>query len=268
MVKLAAEKDPRLMKKTYLVSGAGSGIGRAAAISIARSSPENSLVLLGRRKSQLEETRSLLPDPSSHISLAADLRSPGSLKDLFQSAELAKRNLVGVIANAGVGGENHYGPGDRWSEILDTNLSGTYYLVNEALPFLRAAKADFKHVVITSSILARLGVPGYSAYCASKAGLLGLMRSWASELAGDRILVNAICPGWVETEMATQGLKAMSDAQNISFEQAKGGQMAMVPLKKMAKPEEVGELLAFLVSGKQSSITGQCLDINNGALMA
>ena len=117
-------------------------------------------------------------------------------------------------------------------------------------------------------MLARLGVPKYSAYCASKAGLLGLIRSWAAEFAVERILVNAICPGWVDTEMAKEGLENIAKASGRSVEGVREAEMDRVPLGKMSSPSEVAALVQFLVSGSQTSITGQALDINGGAVMA
>ena len=108
---------------------------------------------------------------------------------------------------------------------------------------------------------------GYSAYCASKAGLLGLTRSLATEFAQDKILVNALCPGWVDTTMAHKGLQAFSEALKISKEEAFEKAMNDVPLGKMSQPDEIAQLIAFLISNVQTSITGQALDINNGAMM-
>jgi len=252
------------MARSILVSGAGSGIGRAVALRLA--SAGHQILLLGRTRSSLEETRSLLPDPDMHHIVEADVCDPNSIRDALIKTEITR--LHGLVANAGVGGENHYGPEDRWGEIINTNLSGAYYLVNEALPYLRLErKEDFRHIVLISSVLARLGVPGYSAYCASKAGMLGLMRVWAQTFASENILVNAICPGWVDTEMARDGLESFARSSGTAFEEVLGKQMAMVPLGKMSQPVEIGELVYFLLCGAQSSITGQVLDINNGAIM-
>ena len=102
--------------------------------------------------------------------------------------------------------------------MIDTNLTGNYYTVRECLPLLKKNNADYKKILFVSSILARFGVPGYSSYCASKAGLLGLMRSLASELTADKILVNALCPGWVNTAMAHEGLQGFANALSISKE--------------------------------------------------
>ncbi len=252
------------MARTILVSGAGSGIGRAVAQRLG--SAGHQVLLLGRTESALQETRALLPDPDTHLTAVANVCDPQSIREALIKTEITR--LHGVVANAGVGGENHYGPEDRWGEIINTNLSGVYYLINEALPYLRLErKEDFRHIVLISSVLARLGVPGYTAYCASKAGLLGLMRVWAQTFAAENILVNALCPGWVDTEMAREGLDAFAHASGVSFEEALAEQMSMVPLGKMSKPVEIGELVYFLLCGAQSSITGQALDINNGAIM-
>lgn len=135
------------------------------------------------------------------------------------------------------------------------------------MPYLKKDAAPFKKIIILSSVLARLGVPGYSAYCTSKAGLLGLTRSLAAELAQDKILINALCPGWVDTTMAHEGLRAFSEALKISKEEALKKAMNDVPLGKMSKPDEIAQFIVFLISNAQTSITGQTLDINNGAMM-
>ena len=249
--------------KTILITGAGSGIGRAIAQRISKNNYP--LILLGRNQDKLEETRNSLESPEKHQCFSCDIRLP---KDIANALEKSKINsLYALIANAGIGGENRYLSSDRWNEIIDTNLTGTYNTTQGCLPYLKKNKAPYKKIIILASVLARLGVPGYSAYCASKAGLLGLNRSLAIELAPDKILVNALCPGWVDTEMAQEGLQAFSEALKISKEDAHTKAMADVPLGKMSEPEEIAQLTAFLVSDAQTSITGQTLDINNGAMM-
>jgi len=257
------------MKHAYVISGAGSGIGRSVALSLATLSEAPHLILLGRRLDALEETRSLLSCQSKDFVsiLGVDLSDPSSLKSKLQKIDFSTIQLQGVIACAGIGGENAYGDSDRWDSIIATNLSGTYHLVSTLLPELKRNKKDYKHIIIIASILARIGVPKYSAYCASKAGLLGLSRSWAAEFASENILVNAICPGWVDTEMAREGIKTFSSSLGISFEESLKQQMSRVPLGKMSTPEEIASLVHYLLSNKQTSITGQAIDINNGAWM-
>jgi NAD(P)-dependent dehydrogenase (short-subunit alcohol dehydrogenase family) len=248
------------MNKTYLISGAGSGIGMAMAKKLAAQG--DSCILLGRNLEKLQQVLAVLPT-NRHQILDVDIRS---IEKLQEAAELLKKEEIhGIIANAGVGGENYWGESDRWEEILATNLTGTYNLINTFLPNLRLAKSEYKHILITSSVLARLGVANYSAYCASKAGLLGLMRSWAVQFAPEHILVNAICPGWVNTSMAQEGLQGIADGLGISKSEFYDIAMQSVPLRKMSEPEEIANLVAYLV--EQESITGQAIDINCGSVM-
>lgn len=254
------------MTKTILISGAGSGIGRASALDLAKTWSDAEFILVGRRPGPLEDTAKHLPKGKVTI-VSASQSDWGELAATMKKLDLPKRNLVAVVANAGVGGDNRYGADDRWSEIIETNLSGTYYLIQECLPALQASTAKTRNVVMISSILARLGVPGYTAYCASKAGLLGLMRSYAATFAKKGIYFNAICPGWVDTDMARQGIQIMADATKRPYEAALAEQMAYVPTGKMSTPEEIASLATYLIAGPQSSFTGQCFDMNNGALM-
>ena len=243
------------------LTGAGSGIGRSIAKVLAERG--YSLILLGRNLDNLQSTKVLLKNSEQHQCQTCNIRNSAEIKRSLENVP----SLYGLIANAGIGGENQFGDQDRWGEIIDTNLTGTYQTIQACLPLIKKDRAPFKKIIIISSILARLGVPGYSAYCASKAGLLGLTRSLAAEHSGDGILINALCPGWVNTEMAQEGLQGFADALDISKDQAYKEAMKPVPLGKMSQPEEVAKLVAFLVSEEQTSFTGQTLDINNGALM-
>ena len=244
---------------TYLITGAGSGIGRAMAQTLAAAG--HNCILLGRNKSALTETLNGLAG-NGHCVLTADVRSIESLQQA--AAHLGDTALNGLIANAGIGGENYWGEADRWEEIISTNLTGTYNMVNTFLPNLRKAIGT-KHIIITSSVLARLGVANYSAYCASKAGLLGLMRSWAMQFAPEEILVNAIAPGWVDTQMSQDGLQGIADGIGITKDEFYDIAMQSVPLRRMSQPDEIAALVAYLLN--QRSITGQTLDINGGAIM-
>ena len=251
--------------KTFVISGAGTGIGRAMAQSLSHLHGGSRCILLGRREEPLLETQKSLSPNGESIVLSVDVSQKDQLQQKIKDLRLEAMHLSGVVANAGIGGENHYGVDDRWQEIIDVNLTGSYNLVNACLPALRANGGEYKNVVFISSILARMGVPYYSAYCASKAGVLGLMRSWASQWAREKILVNAICPGWVDTQMARQGIELLAQHQKKDFSQAHSEQMSLVPTGKMSRPEELGDFVAFLFSGQQTSMTGQELHINNGA---
>ncbi len=250
--------------RTVLITGAGTGMGKATAIDLAEKG--NAIILVGRREQPLRETMAKLPG-EGHAILSADVSDKKALHDSLNSGIMEGRDLTAVFANAGIGGENVYGEEDRWIDIINVNLSGAYYTVMECLPFLKKSKEEYKHILLTSSCLARFGVPGYTAYCASKSGITGLVKALAVELAADKILVNAILPGWVDTEMARAGIQLIADYQGKPYDKAHKEQMSYVPLQKMSKPEEIAALVTFLFGKEQSSITGQCLDINNGSFM-
>ncbi len=118
-----------------------------------------------------------------------------------------------------------------------------------------------------SSCVARFGVPGISAYSAAKAGQLGLVRSLAAELAPKRVLVNAICPGWVETQMALERIQEIAAEQGRPHQEVRQELMGAVPLQRMSEPEEIAALVEFLVSEGGVAFTGQTFDPNNGAWM-
>jgi 3-oxoacyl-[acyl-carrier protein] reductase len=168
--------------------------------------------------------------------------------------------LDALVANAGIGGSNEPGDGDRFDEILQTNLYGTYWCARAAEPLL----ADGGRIVVVSSILSRIGVPGYTAYCASKAGLLGLVRAFAAELAPRGIQVNAVCPGWVDTDMTRLGLSLF---EGLTEEEAWEVAKQDVPLRRMSAPAEIAATVAWLLSDDALGVTGQAIDHNNGAFM-
>ncbi|MCG8569901.1 MAG: SDR family oxidoreductase, partial [Spirochaetes bacterium] len=119
--------------KTILVSGAGSGIGKAISIKLANEG--YSLILLGRNEKNLISTKEQLNKPEQHKLVVADIKNANSIKKGLIEVKIS--SLSGIIANAGLGGENYYGPNDRWQDIIDTNLTGTYNLVNESLEYLK-----------------------------------------------------------------------------------------------------------------------------------
>jgi NAD(P)-dependent dehydrogenase (short-subunit alcohol dehydrogenase family) len=115
--------------------------------------------------------------------------------------------------------------------------------------------------------LARIGVGGYTGYCASKAGILGLVRALAVELAPQNVQVNALCPGWVNTSMARQGLEGMAQGMGVSLEEAHRIAMSAVPLGRMSEPQEVAGTVRWMLSADARGLTGQAVDLNHGAFM-
>lgn len=236
----------RLEGKHVVVTGAGTGIGRAIAQRLAAEGAR--LTLMARDESRL---RDVVPGA---VTKAVDIRDRDAVYAAFDEG------LDALVANAGIGGPNAPGDGDRWDDIVNTNLSGTYWCVRAAEPLL----PDGGRVVVTSSILARIGVSGYTAYCASKAGLLGMVRAFAAELAPRGVQVNGVCPGWVNTDMAWQGL---SEWPGLTPDEAWEIAKQEVPLRRMGEPEEIAGTVAWLLSPDALGVTGQGIDHNNGAWM-
>jgi NAD(P)-dependent dehydrogenase (short-subunit alcohol dehydrogenase family) len=247
-----------------VVTGAGTGIGRAIALRVAREGW--CVTLAGLDRGELENTAEQIEGPT-HVA-PVDIRDRAEVDRAFAGAAATLGPVHALVAASGIGGGNGEDDpgGDRFDDIVRTNLYGTYYCVRAALRNL-APGPETRHVVVISSILSRIGVPGHSAYSASKAGLLGLVRSFAAELAPDGVQVNAICPGWVETAMARQGLDIIASEIGGTPEEAYRVAMSHVPLGRMGQPEDVAGTVAWLLSPGARGVTGQAIDQNGGAWM-
>ena len=252
----------------FSITGAGSGIGRAIALRLAAEGARVSL--FGRREQPLEETRDLVlaqgGDAASVFIASMDMRDADAVTSSLQNACTALGPLRGCVANAGRGGPNFPGPDDAFEDLVSTNVVGTYNTVRAAQGLL-VDDGEPRHLILLSSILGRIGVPWYTGYCASKTALLGLTRALAMELADQLIQVNAICPGWVETEMAWEGIDGMAKAMKVTREEALAVAMKEVPLGTMSQPEHIAGLVAYLVSPDATGVTGQGIDMNGGAFM-
>jgi ketoreductase len=252
-----------LAGKHVVVTGAGTGIGRAIALRLAGEGA--SLTLVARGRERLEETAGAIEGPV-HVE-PCDIRERRRVTRALGRAADAAGPIHALVAASGIGGPNgDDADGDRFDDIVRTNLNGTYYCVRAMLDHL-APGPDTRHVVVLSSILARIAVPQYTGYSASKAGLLGLVRSLAAELAPQGVQVNAICPGWVDTDMAWQGLDAAAEASGGTREAAYRDAMKLVPLGRMSRPEDVAGTVAWLLSHDARGVTGQAIDQNGGAWM-
>lgn len=255
----------RFERRHVVVTGAGTGIGRAIALRLAQ---EGAVVsLLARDVSRLGETaRTILESGGKAFPQHCDVRDRASVDQAFAAVTQLHGPVYGLVANAGIGGPNRAGKEDRFDDLVATNLGGTYNC-------LRAAERHFddtldtRHVVVIASILARIGVAGYTGYCASKAGLLGLVRAAAMELAPRKVQVNAVCPGWVSTEMAWHGIDGLARAIGGTREDAFAEAMKEVPLGRMSEPNDVAGVVAWLLSPDARGVTGQGIDVNNGAWM-
>jgi NAD(P)-dependent dehydrogenase (short-subunit alcohol dehydrogenase family) len=245
-----------------VVTGAGRGIGKAIALRLARDGAR--LSLLARGEEALEETAAEI---GGAFVRGVDIRDGAKVDAAFAAAADANGPIHALIANSGSGGPNEAGDGDRFFDLVQTNLVGTYQCVRAAQRRF-APGPERRDIVVMSSILARIPVPGYTGYSASKAGLLGLVRSLAAELAPENVQVNAICPGWVDTDMAWEGIGLMAEALGIGRDDAYARAMREVPLGRMSAPEDIAGTVAWLLSPDSRGVTGQAIDQNGGAFMS
>jgi NAD(P)-dependent dehydrogenase (short-subunit alcohol dehydrogenase family) len=245
-----------------VVTGAGRGIGKAIALRLARDGAR--LSLLARGEDALAETAAEI---GGAFVRGLDIRDGAKVDAAFAAAAEENGPIDAFVANSGSGGPNEPGDGDRFFELVQTNLVGTYQCVRAAQRHL-VPGPERRDIVVISSILARIPVAGYTGYSASKAGLLGLVRSLAAELAPDNVQVNAICPGWVDTDMAWEGIGLMAEAIGITRHEAHATAMREVPLGSMGAPEDIAGTVAWLLSPDSRGVTGQAIDQNGGAFMS
>lgn len=170
-----------------------------------------------------------------------------------------KRDLYGLVNNAGIcKTERLLENFNIWDEVMDTNLSGAYFLTKGLVKKI----VNNGRIINISSQLGKEGRAGYSAYCASKFGLIGLTKCWAKELGEKGITVNAVCPGWVKTEMAMKDFERMASEKNVSSEEFYKEICRPLELKRFTEPKEVAQLVSFLLSPKASGITGRAWLLN------
>ena len=253
-----------LSGKRCIVTGGGSGIGEGIAHCLGEAGA--SVVVLGRRRKNLNKVVADLQTKNiTAVAVTGDVADEAGIQRSLNRAQKELGGIDVLINNAGIGGPNGCAlPGpDRWHEILRTNLDGVYYASKAALRHL----PDGGRIINISSVLGRFGVPGYTAYCASKHGVIGFTKALALELAGRQITVNAICPGWVDTDMAAQGLQAMADGMQVEFEVARRAAMSQVPLGRILQPAEIGGLVVWLASHGAAGMTGQAISHCGGQVM-
>jgi NAD(P)-dependent dehydrogenase (short-subunit alcohol dehydrogenase family) len=249
---------------TILVTGGGRGIGRAIALAFA--APGIRVAIAARTRAQLEETAAAIRDRGAEaLPLPMDVADESSVASGFAELRTIGDRLDVLVNNAGAGGglPLHETDTASWRRILDTNVWGTFLVTRQAVSLI----ADGGRIVNMSSVLGRFGVPGYTAYCASKHAVIGFTRALALELADRRITVNAICPGWVDTDMAAQGMRAGASAMGISVEAFRRQAIGEVPIKRIIQPDEVANLVKFLASPQAAAITGQTYNICGGQIM-
>jgi 3-oxoacyl-[acyl-carrier protein] reductase len=242
-------------KRTALVTGASRGIGRACAETLA--SAGYRIVLAARSAERLDETAGVLRTAGGEVFvIEIDLSKVESIVAGISRASKEFGRIDVLVNNAGVTKDAlavRMKQAD-WEVVVETNLSGPFYAIQQVLPGMMRER--WGRIVNVSSVVGEMGNPGQANYVASKAGLIGLTKSLAKEVGSRNITINAVAPGFIETDM-TQGLS--TDVKQKILDDT--------PLKRMGTVHDIASAVKFLVSDEASFITGHILDVNGGIYM-
>ena len=247
-----------LNDKLALITGGGRGIGRAIALLFAQHGAR--IAVAARTLEQVEAVAQEIGPRA--IALTCDVSNVESVSELF--ADLKPDILVN---NAGVAESAAFvnTSDELWHRHLAINLTGTFYCTRAALPAM--LERGWGRVINIASIAAKTGAPYIAAYAASKHGVLGLTRSVAMEVATSGVTVNAICPGYVDTEMVEQGVERITKRTGRSPEEARDMLKRMSPQNRLVTVEEVASLTLLLASEDGRGINGQGINIDGGTVL-
>jgi NAD(P)-dependent dehydrogenase (short-subunit alcohol dehydrogenase family) len=259
----------KLSDKTAFVTGGGRGIGRAIASAFAR---EGACVfVVARTDAEVERVASEIRAECGARSAAhgvCDVADVESVGRAFQEArEFFGQGPDILVNNAGVAESAKFAEtsDEFWQRHLAVNLSGTFYCMRAALPEM--LKRGWGRVVNVASIAGKTGAPYIAAYSASKHGVLGLTRSAALEVASKGVTVNAVCPGYVDTEMTARALENIEAKTGRSRVESLDRLRRMSPQNRLVTPEEVAAVALLLASEEGRGITGQAINVDGGTVL-
>jgi NAD(P)-dependent dehydrogenase (short-subunit alcohol dehydrogenase family) len=253
-----------------LVTGGGRGIGAAIARRLLADGA--SVTLLGREQAALDATMHALQPhvtPGAQLgAVSADITDADWVSGAFTSAAEARGPITLLVNNAGQAHSAPFGKTDLalWQRMLDVNLTGTFICTQAALPAMQAA--GWGRIVNVASTAGLIGYGYVSAYCAAKHGVIGLTRALALELATKGITVNAVCPGYTETDIVRDAVANIVDKTGRTEDQARAELAARNPQRRLVQPDEVADAVAWLCQPSASAITGQAVPVAGGEVMA
>ena len=249
-----------------IVTGGSRGIGAAVAESLAREGA--ALTLMGRDVAALTARAAelTLRHAVRALPIACDVADAGAVTRAFEAARAELGDAHILVANAGESTSARIADTTQatWDRMLAVNLTGTFRCVQQVLPSMRAARDG--RIVLVASTAALKGYPRTAAYAASKAGLLGLARALAAETARDGVTVNAVCPGYTETDMARSAIDNLVAAGRTP-EEARRTLERLNPRGTLVQPAEVAATVAWLCSPAAGAITGQSIAVAAGEVM-
>jgi NAD(P)-dependent dehydrogenase (short-subunit alcohol dehydrogenase family) len=250
----------RFAGRTVLVTGAGTGIGAAVCRRIAAEG--GNLVLTGRREGPLKDVAATLGGPA--IVVAADAAVAEEARAVVAAGVEAFGALDVVVANAGghVPGAVADVDDESWRYSIHANLDSAFVTVRAALPHLISA---YGNIVVVSSIAGLFAGPGVAGYVTTKHALIGLTRSLARDYGRHGVRANAVCPGWVRTAMADEQMDELGRRLDLGRDEAYALVSKDTPLARVAEPDEIASVIAFLASPEASAMSGAVVVADCGA---
>ncbi len=259
----------KLKDRTAFITGGGRGIGRAVALAFAREGAR--VFVVARTAAEVArvagEVRAECGGQSSSHGVC-DVSDSSSVARAFSEARaFFGRGVDALVNNAGIAESAKLwdATDEFWQRHLNVNLSGTFYCMREAMPFM--VERGWGRVVNVASVAGKTGAPYVSAYSASKHGVLGLTRSAALEVATKGVTVNAICPGYVDTDMTARAVENIEAKTGRTADAALEAIKSMSPQRRLVTPEEVAALALLLASEDGRGITGQAINVDGGTVL-